>query len=295
MKGDKGQRRLREIRNAVRDHQVAGKAQGINDPWQQGEAEQRDAAGGAVVPGPANDEPERQDDDDGAVGRQRGPLGSERQAEGDPREHDHPPPAGDAVGVEVEVEEEVGEHDQRDRDDVDDRGPRLDERHPVKGRQHAGGNGKESDGQQLASQHVHQRDERGAEERRHEAPAEGVETEKLDAERDDQLGERRLRIEVIATQQVIVGVVGEVELVEHEGRVGSDVVRLAQAGKRRVLVVVADAPGADGRRRCGVGEDIQEDRAAKTQDPRDQRERDQPVEVAPVEAPPGGTRLCQLA
>src|ERR1700737_3975607 len=96
--------------------------------------------------------------------------------------------------------------------------------------------------------------------------------------------------EVVLPEEVLVRVIGKVQLVEHEGRVGRDVVWLAQPGDRWILVVVPDPPGADRRRRAGVGEDVEEKWAGEAKKSRDQGERDQPVEVGPVDAPPCGAR-----
>src|ERR1700687_809479 len=190
----------------------------------------------------------------------------------------------------MQVEEEIGEDRERDRNDVDDGGARLDEGHAIESGQHAGSDREEPHGQQLTGEQVHQRDQCCAKERRHEAPAEGVESEEFDANRENQLGERRLRVEVVLPKQVLVRVIGKVQLVEHEGRVGRDVVRLTQSRDRWVLVVMSDPPGADRRRGSGVGEDVKENRAGEAKESRDQGESDQPVEVGPVEPPPGGAR-----
>ena len=282
------ERRLRKVGDPVGDRQVADEAQPVKDRRQQGEAQQGDAGGGAVVTGPAHDQAEGEDHDDHAVGRQRRPLGTQREAQRDAGEHDRPAPSSHGGGVEMQVKEEIGKHGQRDRNDVDHRGARLDEGHTVEGCQHAGGDGKEPHRHQLPGEQVHQWDQRGAEERREKTPAERVEPEKLDTDRDDQLGERRFGVEVILAHQVLVRIVGEVELVEHERRVGRDVVRLAEPRNRWILIVVADAPGTDGRHGSGVGKDVEEDRAGEAQQAGDQGEGDQPVEVGAVQAPPAG-------
>src|SRR5207248_1367025 len=56
MEGQDGKRRLRQVRYAVGNRQVANEAQAVEDGRQDGKAEQHHAAGGAVVPGPAKDE-----------------------------------------------------------------------------------------------------------------------------------------------------------------------------------------------------------------------------------------------
>ena len=117
----------------------------------------------------------------------------------------------------MKVEEQVGQHHERDRDDVDDGRARFDEGQAVERRQHAGGDGEESHREQLPGEQVNQRNQRRAEERRHEPPAEGVEAEQFDPDGDDQLGQRRLGIEIVLAEQVLVRIVGEIELVENEG------------------------------------------------------------------------------
>src|SRR5437667_23543 len=127
------------------------------------------------------------------------------------------------------------------------------------------------------------------------SPAQGVEAEQLNADGDDQLGERRLGIKIVLAQQVVVGVVREVQLIEDEGRVGRDVIWLPQPGKRRVLVVMPDTPGADRRGRARVGKDIEKERAAEPQYAGDQREGDQPDNIVAVDPPPAPARSIDHA
>ena len=104
VEGKERQRRLRQVGDGVGDGQVASKAQAVDDGGQQRQAEQGNPGGRTVVPSPAEDESQAENDDDGAVGRERRPFGPDRESERDTGEHDHPSPSRDRVGVEVQVE-----------------------------------------------------------------------------------------------------------------------------------------------------------------------------------------------
>ena len=123
MEGRERKRRLRQIRDRVLDHQVAHEGEAVKHDGQHGQAQERRAGRGPVIARPARDQPEGQDDNDRAVGGNRGPLGADRQPEQDAGQDDGPPLPRRRVAVEVKMEDQIGQHDKRDRDDVDHRRP----------------------------------------------------------------------------------------------------------------------------------------------------------------------------
>ena len=185
------------------------------------------------------------------------------------------------------MEEEVAEYHQHDRKDVDHANTRLDEHHPVKAGQDACHHREEPNRKQLSGEQVHQGHEGCAKKSAHHPPAEGIKTEDLDPDGDDQLGEGRLRVEIVLTLEVRLGIVREIGLVENKGRVRRNRVRQADPLHLGILVRVSDSPGADGSAAQRPAQQIGEHRAGETQESRYQGQRQQPEQVGAVDAPPG--------
>ena len=157
----------------------------------------------------------------------------------------------------MEVEHPVGEQDEEDRKDVDHADPRLHEEHPVKAREQGRGGGEEAIRPQAQREQVEEWNHERAEEDAHDPEAERREpevrigaTRLLEggsppaveplARRDDQLAQRRLWVEVVLADQVLVREVAEVDLVEdlavgrREGAVAriAALVRITQPAQR---------------------------------------------------------------
>src|SRR5919198_6583249 len=145
----------------------------------------------------------------------------------------------------------------------------------------------------MPGEQVHECHQQRSEDRAHNPPAERLEAEDLDAERDDQLGQRRLGIEVVAPEQVVVRVIGEIELVKDiRGAGGNGVRRVTDGGPHRGagLVLVAYAPGRYRRAGPWMAEEIEEEGTAEAEEGSDEGQRDEPAPVSALQPQPDAPR-----
>ncbi len=177
----------------------------------------------------------------------------------------------------------------------------LDQLEPVEVDHQRRGDREEPVAAQPPGDEVDDPDEQAPGDRAAQPPRPAPESEKGDRRRHQQLGERRLGVEVVDRRlvEVVRRVDGEVHLVEDEAAVrrqrlpavGLVAVRVGghRLGRlRRVGVVrIPQPPGDDGRARGGVAERVREQRTADTQQERAEHENEQPDHIGPVDVEEG--------
>src|SRR5487761_1754313 len=181
---------------------------------------------------------------DAGESREHDPLGGDADAEDCPQREQGKYRTSTRAALDMDQEEEVRQHDEEDRKDVDHADARLDEEHAVETDKSRGGDREKAVRPQSPREEEHHRHAQDSEDAGGDPPAEGVETQ-VDVvargalevraipavaplpRRDEQLGEGRLRIEVVEpaadrgrpaeldSLDVVVGVDRKVDLVEN--------------------------------------------------------------------------------